>query len=141
MGCRHCCTLNSFVYYGFGYAAINMHENGELFLGLFTVFNAVLHFAACYLIYKRQDATRDTFYLVAGMVLVFLTLAVPVQLDGQWVTIIWALEGHSSLLDRTHEKDSRSTKNISYAHGGAHVLQSYARLAGVLRLRRLPRQW
>jgi hypothetical protein len=85
--------LNSFLYYGFGYAAIAQHEQGELFLGLFTVFNAVLHFIACYLIYKRQDATRDTFYLVAGMVLVFLTLAVPVQLDGHWVTIIWAAEG------------------------------------------------
>lgn len=85
--------LNSFIYYGFGYATINTHENGEMFLGLFTVFNAILHFIACFLIYKRQDATRDTFYLVAGMVLIFLTLAVPVQLDGQWVTIIWALEG------------------------------------------------
>lgn len=85
--------LNTFLYYGLGYYAINSHEHGELFLGVFTVFNAILHFVACYLIYKRQDATRDTFYLVAGMVLVFLTLAVPVQLDGHWVTIIWALEG------------------------------------------------
>jgi hypothetical protein len=84
--------FNSFIYYGFGYAAINDHEQGGMFLGIFTVFNAILHFTACYIIYKKQDATRDTFYFVAGMVLVFLTLAVPVQLDGHWVTLVWAAE-------------------------------------------------
>lgn len=84
--------LNSFLYYGFGYAAIEGHQQGEAFLGIFTVFNAILHFLACFIIYKRQDATRDTFYFVAGMVLVFLTLAVPVQLEGKWVTIVWGAE-------------------------------------------------
>jgi uncharacterized membrane protein len=83
---------NSFIYFGFGYNSISDHNNGELFLGLFTVFNAVLHFVACVVIFKRREATRETFYLVAGMVLVFLTLAVPVQLEGNWVTVIWAAE-------------------------------------------------
>jgi uncharacterized membrane protein len=83
---------NSFVYYLFGCAAIDKHPNGDFFLGSFTLFNAILHFIACYIIYKKQNATRDTFFLVAGMVLVFITLAVPVQLDGNWVTLIWAAE-------------------------------------------------
>lgn len=84
--------FNSFLYYGLGYAAIADHRQGDVFLGIFTVFNAILHFVACYIIYRKQDATRDTFYFVAGMVLVFLTLAVPVQLDGHWVTLVWAAE-------------------------------------------------
>lgn len=84
--------LNAFSYYGWGYYAISDHPEGDLFLGLFTLFNAILHFTACVVIYKKQEATRDTFYFVAGMVLVFLTLAVPVQLDGHWVTLIWAAE-------------------------------------------------
>ena len=83
---------NSFIFFGFGYDAISDHNNGEMFLGLFTVFNAVLHFVACAVIFNRRDVTRETFYLVAGMVLVFLTLAVPVQLEGNWVTLIWAAE-------------------------------------------------
>ncbi|GHM98728.1 membrane protein [Cytophagales bacterium WSM2-2] len=87
---------NSFIYYGFGYASIDDHEKGDLFLGLFTVFNAVLHFIACAVVFKRKEVTRETFYLVAGMVLVYLTLAVPVQLNGNWVTLIWA--GESALL-------------------------------------------
>lgn len=87
---------NSFIYFGFGYAAISDHPSGELFLGLFTVFNAILHFIACVTIFKRREATQETFYLVAGMVLVFLTMAVPVQLEGSWVTLIWA--GEAALL-------------------------------------------
>jgi hypothetical protein len=85
-------SLNTILYYGFGYAAIAQFPEGDLYLGIFTVFNAVLHFIACYLIYKKQDASRDIFYLLAGMVLMFLTLAVPVQFDGHWVTLIWAFE-------------------------------------------------
>ncbi len=83
---------NSFVFYGFGYYAIDEHPNGDFFLGIFTLFNAIIHFVACYIIYKKQNATRDTFYFVAGLVLVFLTLAVPVQLEGNWVTLVWAGE-------------------------------------------------
>jgi uncharacterized membrane protein len=84
--------LNSFLYFGFGYYAIQDHPSGEFFLGIFTVFNALLHFIACYFIYTKQKATKDTFYFVAGMVLVFLTIAVPVQLEGNWVTLVWAAE-------------------------------------------------
>lgn len=85
-------SCNTVIFYGFGYAAINEAPQGDLYLGLFTVFNALLHFIACVIIYKKQDASRDIFYLLAGMVLMFLTLAVPVQFDGQWVTLIWAFE-------------------------------------------------
>jgi uncharacterized membrane protein len=84
--------FNSFVYYGFGYASINYTDGGDEFLGLFTLFTAVVHFIACVIIFKTQSQFRDIFYFVAGMVLVFLTLAVPVQLEGAWVTIVWAAE-------------------------------------------------
>ena len=30
--------------------------------------------------------------MVSGLVLVFITIAIPVQLNGNWVTILWALE-------------------------------------------------
>lgn len=34
-------------------------------------------------------ADPNLFRLIAGMVLVFVTIAVPVQLDGNWVTLVW----------------------------------------------------
>jgi uncharacterized membrane protein len=84
--------LNSFVYYGYGYSTLDAHTEGEQFLGLFTLYTAVLHFVACVIIYRQQNQFKDIFYFVAGMVLVFLTLAVPVQLEGNWVTVVWAVE-------------------------------------------------
>ncbi len=83
---------NSFIFYGIGYALLSNHNSGEALLGIFTLLNALIHFGVTFLIYKQKLADKNLFYLIAGMVLVFLTLAVPVQLDGNWVTIIWAGE-------------------------------------------------
>lgn len=87
---------NSFIFYGVGYALLSDFENGEELLGLFTLANAVIHFGVSFFIYKKKLADKNLFYLIAGLVLVFITLAVPVQLDGNWVTIIWA--GEAALL-------------------------------------------
>jgi len=42
---------------------------------------------------RRGSPTRGRLALVAGAALAFVTLAVPVQLDRQWVTLGWAAEG------------------------------------------------
>lgn len=83
---------NSFIFYGLGYGAISDYPDGDYFLGLFTAFNAILHFSVCLVLFYKLRQAKDIFYFVAGMVLTFLTLAVPVQLEGNWVTAIWAFE-------------------------------------------------
>ncbi|MEM0934051.1 MAG: DUF2339 domain-containing protein, partial [Bacteroidota bacterium] len=83
---------NSFIFYGLGYAILGNHETGKSFLGVFTLANALIHFIVGLGIYRRKLADRNLFYLVLGLVLVFITIAIPVQLDGNWVTLIWALE-------------------------------------------------
>lgn len=84
--------LNSFIFYGSGIGLLSFHETGKELLGLFTVINAIIHFGVCVLIYKRKLADRNLFFLIAGLVLTFITIAIPVQLDGNWVTLLWALE-------------------------------------------------
>ena len=81
---------NSFVFYAGGYAILSSHPVGEQLLGLFTTLNAGVHFGVSVLIYKKKLAEKNLFYLLAGMVLVFITIAIPVQLDGNWVTLFWA---------------------------------------------------
>lgn len=83
---------NSFIFYGIGYALLSNNETGEQLLGLFTLGNAVIHFIVSAVIYRKQLADKNLFYLIAGLVLVFITLAIPVQLDGNWVTLLWAAE-------------------------------------------------
>lgn len=84
--------LNSFIFYGLGIALLYSHDNGAPYLGLFTLANALIHFAVTLYIHKKKLADRNLFYLTSGFVLTFITIAIPVQLDGNWVTLIWALE-------------------------------------------------
>ena len=88
--------LNSFIFYATGYSIFDSHHGASQFTGVFTLGNAVMHFIACAIVYRQKLADRNLFYLVAGLVLVFITIAIPVQLDGNWVTLLWA--GEAALL-------------------------------------------
>ena len=87
---------NSFIFYGIGYSLLANHQIGEQLLGLFTLCNAIIHFAVSIIIYRKKLANKNLFFLISGLVLVFLTIAIPVQLDGNWVTLLWA--GEAALL-------------------------------------------
>jgi uncharacterized membrane protein len=84
--------INSFIFYGIGYALLNNNKTGQQLLGLFTLGNAVIHFTASILIYYRKLSIKDLLYLVSALSLVFVTIAIPVQLNGNWVTLLWAGE-------------------------------------------------
>ena len=84
--------LNSFVFYGIGYSIFESQEIAKDFVGLFTVCNALIHLIVSVVIYRQKLADKNLFYLVSGLVLVFLTIAIPVQLDGNWVTLLWVSE-------------------------------------------------
>lgn len=80
--------LNSFIYFGLGYGILNSGNTAQ-YLGLFTLFNAVIHFGVGYIIRNKKLADKTLFYLVLGLVFAFITIAIPVQLDGNWVTLLW----------------------------------------------------
>ena len=84
--------VNSFVFYAIGYAIFEQQETGEKFLGLFTIGNALIHFAVCIIVFRQQLPDKNLFYLISGLALVFITIAIPVQLDGRWVTLLWVGE-------------------------------------------------
>ena len=87
---------NSFIFYTIGYSALNRHPAGEDLLGLFTLVNALIHLIVGAVIYRQKLPDKNLFFLVAGLVLVFITIAIPVQLDGNQVTLLWA--GEAALL-------------------------------------------
>ena len=84
--------VNSFIYFGLGYGLLYNHKNGEELLGLFALANATIHFIAAFIIHKRKLADKNIFYLIVGLVVVCLTLAIPIQLSGHWITMMWAAE-------------------------------------------------
>lgn len=111
--------LNSFLYFGIGFYLLEDHPIGKQVLGLFTLANAVLHFIVSYIIYKQDLVDKKVQYLVSGLVLTFITLAVPIQLDGNWVTLFWIAEAAILFwLGRT--------KNIAFYEKVSYVLMALA---------------
>ncbi|MFT4875662.1 MAG: putative membrane protein [Bacteroidia bacterium] len=88
--------LNSFLFYGIGYYTIAENYQTEHLVGAFTLINAAIHFAVSTTIYKLKLADKSIFFMLSGLVLVFITIAIPVQLDGNWVTLLWV--GEAALL-------------------------------------------
>jgi len=84
--------MNAFIFYGLGYYVLAETSDLSNLLGLFTLLNALVHFGVSALIYKYRLADKSLFYLISGLVLVFITIAIPVQLDGNWVPMIWLAE-------------------------------------------------
>lgn len=84
--------MNAFIFYGLGYFLLTDHLIGKNYLGLFTLANALLHAAVAAVLYRKKLADKQLFYLIAGLVLVFITIAIPVQLNGNWVTLLWISE-------------------------------------------------
>jgi uncharacterized membrane protein len=87
---------NSFLFFAVGYSILNDHVIGGQLLGLFALANALVHFGVGMVIHRQKLADRNLYYLVVGLVLVFVTIAIPIQWDGNWVTLLWA--GQSVLL-------------------------------------------
>lgn len=83
---------NSFIFYGFGYIFIDHQLKMEEALGIFTLCNAIIHFFVALMIYQNKLADRKIFYLIAILVLSFITIAIPVQMDGNWVSLLWITE-------------------------------------------------
>jgi hypothetical protein len=83
---------NSFIFFGSGYVILSRHIGGETYQGLFTLGNAMIYYVASFLIYRRKEADRNLFYFTAGLVITFITIAIPVQFDGNWVSQLWAVE-------------------------------------------------
>lgn len=80
--------LNSFIYFGLGYGILQAGSTAA-YLGLFTLLNALIHFGVGYIIKTKKIADQNLFYLVIGLVFTFITIAIPVQLNGNWVTLSW----------------------------------------------------
>jgi uncharacterized membrane protein len=82
---------NSLIYFGIGYNALD-HLYYEQYLGLFCVLNAIIHLGFALLCRKKEVSDKTIYYFIISMVISFITMAIPVQLDGNFVTLVWITE-------------------------------------------------
>lgn len=82
---------NTSLYFGAGiymiYAMKADHWIG-LFSGAMGAFNLLL----CFLLYRNKYIDKNVLYLLIGITLTFVSLTIPLQLHGNFITLFWATE-------------------------------------------------
>lgn len=84
--------LNALFYFFLGIYLIDESFQNIHFLTWFTIANAIVHFVAGYCIFRLRLADATVFQFVSGLGLLFVTIAIPIELDGNWVTLLWTVE-------------------------------------------------
>tara|TARA_R110002050_G_scaffold221792_2_gene357663 strand:- start:26284 stop:28707 length:2424 start_codon:yes stop_codon:yes gene_type:complete len=82
---------NSAIYFGLGLALVHGYENG-LYSGLFTALIAIFNLGFTLVLYKRKSIDTNLLFLLIGLVLTFVSLIAPIQLQGNYITLFWAIE-------------------------------------------------
>lgn len=83
-------TANTFLYFGIGLAII---EDAKLDLkGVFTLSLAIYNFIYTAILFKKFGLEKNAVYLLIALVLTFLTLTIPIQFEGNQITLFWSCE-------------------------------------------------
>lgn len=83
-------VTNTFLYFWAGMYIIG--DYNENYMGLFTTCLAVFNFVFAYPLYKRKQIDKNLIFLLIGLVLTFVSIAIPVQFKGKYITMFWAAE-------------------------------------------------
>src|SRR5215213_11997962 len=83
--------VNPFVFFATTYYLYNStHHN---WMGVFAIGMALLYAGAATLLLKRATQSRREILLLVAVGLTFVTIAIPIQLNANWITMAWAVEG------------------------------------------------
>jgi uncharacterized membrane protein len=82
---------NTFFYYAAGMVILN-NESGELYKGLFTAALGVFNFVFAFILHRSGRVDKNLVFLLIGLVLTFISLAAPIQLEGNHITLFWSAE-------------------------------------------------
>ncbi|MFC4162213.1 DUF2339 domain-containing protein [Epilithonimonas zeae] len=107
-------VANTFFYFGMG---ISIIENWKPeFKGLFTVVLALYNLVYAIFLYRKFGLDKNAIYLLLGLTLTFVTLAIPIQFQGNYITLFWA--GEAVLLFWLSQKSKIATFKL-----GAIIVQ------------------
>ncbi|MEO6302405.1 MAG: DUF2339 domain-containing protein [Bacteroidia bacterium] len=81
---------NTFLFFGAGMQILSYYHP-EL-KGIFAVLLSGFNLICSFLLYKKFKADVKLVYLMIGLTLTFITIAAPIQLHGNYITLFWALE-------------------------------------------------
>lgn len=81
---------NTFFFFGIG--MIILRDWDSSFTGLFTLLLAIYNVLYAVVLYKKFGLDKNAIYLLIGLALTFVTLTIPIQFNGNQITLFWAAE-------------------------------------------------
>ena len=84
-------TLNAMLFYANTFGLL--WDKYESWFGLITLTLAGLYALIGLAVIRRAGSPRETALFSFALALIFLTIAVPLQFSGSWITVAWAAEG------------------------------------------------
>ena len=78
-------------YYAAGIVLLAEIEDGQ-FQGLFTLCVGLINLSLAWFFFRREQTDKNLLYLLIGLTLTFISLAIPVQLKGHAITLFWSAE-------------------------------------------------
>jgi uncharacterized membrane protein len=83
---------NSFIFYGVGYGLIESRESLHGFAGIFTAAHAAMHLVVAQIVIRLRSSAVDVVQVLTILIITFATITIPVQFDGNYVTLMWSVE-------------------------------------------------
>ena len=77
----------------FGLTVEILRETHEAWFGLIALSLSLLYALITFISMRREGAPRELAVVSLPMSIIFLTIAVPLQLTGVWITVAWAAQG------------------------------------------------
>ena len=82
---------NPLTYFATSYHLLNPTHHD--WMGVFAIGMALVYAGAAKILLARASRNRREILLLIAVALMFVTLAIPIQLRSNWITIAWAVEG------------------------------------------------
>lgn len=113
-------AANPYVFFATSYFLLNARHHE--WMGAFAIGMALIYAGAAKLLLDRRATKRAEMLLLIGVALTFVTLAIPIQLKSNWITIAWAVEGLAILWTGIEMKSQR-LRAIAHALFGLAILK------------------
>jgi uncharacterized membrane protein len=88
-------AINPFVFFASVYHLLNPSYHD--WMGVFAILMALIYAAAAKLLLDRTTTNRVESLSLIGIALTFVTIAIPIQLHSNWITIAWSIEALAML--------------------------------------------
>ena len=105
-------VINPIVFFVTAYQLLN--PNYHDWMGTLAIGMALIYAAVAKLLFDRKATTRIELFVMIGVALAFITLAIPIQFKSNWIAIAWAIEGLVILWSGIEIKSARLR---AVAHG------------------------